>query len=261
MTARDDFGDAPDLRPETRARMMKRKLEHDHTPEAIRERLARGATQSYLRDWVYGGIDGAVTTFAIVSGVAGARLPTRVIVILGLANVLADGFSMAAANFVGTRSEHEERASLEAIEQKHVDQDPEGEQEEIRQIFRRKGLEGETLEKVVETITRDRRRWVDTMLREEYGLPEAVRSPLRAAGGTLAAFALCGIVPLLPYFLGIVAAFPTAAAATALTFFGIGSLKSRWSPRPWWNSGLETLLIGSAAAAVAYAVGVGLRSP
>jgi VIT1/CCC1 family predicted Fe2+/Mn2+ transporter len=237
-----------------------RKLEHDHSPEAIGQRLRRGARQSYLRDWVYGGIDGAVTTFAIVSGVAGARLPTRVVLILGLANLLADGFSMAAANFLGTRSEGEELARVEAIEQRHIDLEPEGEREEIRQIFRRKGLQAETLEKVVETITSDRRRWVDTMLREEYGLPEAVRSPIRAAARTLAAFVLCGAVPLVPYLIGLLHPFEVAAAATGLTFFGIGSLKSRWSPRSWWQSGLETLAVGAAAAAVAYAVGLGLRT-
>lgn len=236
------------------------RLEHDHSPEAIRERLSSAPPQSYLRDWVYGGIDGAVTTFAIVTGVAGARLSPRIVLILGLANLLADGFSMAAANFLGTRSERDQLARLEAIEQRHIDEIPEGEREEVRQIFGAKGLDGETLERVVEAITADRTRWVRTMLREEYGMPEAVRSPTRAAASTFVAFLLCGAVPLLPYLLGLTNAFGTAAAATGLVFFGIGSLKSRWSTRTWWSSGLETLAVGTAAAAVAYAVGRLLRS-
>jgi VIT1/CCC1 family predicted Fe2+/Mn2+ transporter len=235
------------------------RLEHGHSPEAIRQRLSSGPRQSYLRDWVYGGIDGAVTTFAIVSGVAGAALPVRIVLILGFANLLADGFSMAAANFLGTRSEREEFARLEAVEQRHIDEVPEGEREEIRQIFRRKGLEGETLERVVEAITSDRTRWVRTMLREEYGMPEQVRSPIRAAASTFGAFLLCGVVPLLPYLLGLSNAFGPAAMATALVFFAIGSLKSRWSPRHWGSSGLETLGVGAAAAAVAYVVGMALR--
>ena len=80
-------------------------LEHDHSPQAIRARLAKGTRPNYLRDWVYGGIDGAVTTFAIVAGVAGAQLSTKIVVILGMANLLADGFSMAASNYSGTKTE------------------------------------------------------------------------------------------------------------------------------------------------------------
>ena len=81
---------------------------HDHSTEAIRERLESGNEASYLRDWIYGGIDGAVTTFAIVSGVIGADLSTKVILILGAANIVADGFSMAASNYTGTKAENEE---------------------------------------------------------------------------------------------------------------------------------------------------------
>ena len=83
-------------------------LEHEHTPEAIAERLGRGARHNYLRDFVYGGIDGAVTTFAVVAGTIGANLATRIVLILGAANLIADGFSMAASNFLGTRAERDD---------------------------------------------------------------------------------------------------------------------------------------------------------
>jgi len=238
----------------------KPRLEHGHSPEAIRERLSRAFRPSFLRDWIYGGIDGVVTTFAIVSGVAGARLSSRIVLILGFANLLADGFSMAAANFLGTRAERDELARLEAIEHRHIDEVPEGEREEIRQIFRGKGLDGDPLERVVEAITSDRTRWVRTMLREEYGMPEEVRSPIRAAAATFVAFVLCGLVPLGPYLFGSTDAFGAAMAASALVFFAIGSFKSLWSPQSWWRSGLETLGVGSVAAGAAYAVGVLLRN-
>ena len=169
----------------------------------------RGAPSfSYLRDWVYGGIDGAVTTFAIVAGVVGAELSNRVVLILGVANLVADGFSMAASNYSGTKTEHEEQAHLRAIEERHIEAVPEGEREEIRQIFRGKGFRGRDLERAVDVITADRERWVDTMLAEEYGLPKAVRSPLKAAASTFAAFVLCGAVPLLPFLVGAPASFP-----------------------------------------------------
>jgi len=113
---------------------------------------------------------------------------------------------------------------------------------------------------VVEWITVDRTRWVRTMLTEEYGLPREVRSPWVAALSTFSAFLACGLVPLVPFILRVANAFWLAAASTAGAFFAIGSAKSRWSTVPWWRSGLETLLVGSVAAGLAYAVGILLRA-
>lgn len=229
-------------------------MEHEHSAAAIAARLARAPAISYLRDWVYGGIDGAVTTFAVVAGVVGAELSSRVVVILGVANLVADGFSMAASNYSGTKTEREERALLRAVEERHIRTVPDGEREEIRQIYRAKGFEGDTLRRAVDVITGDPKRWVDTMLAEEYGLPRAVRAPLRAAASTFAAFLICGAVPLLPFAVGA-GGFRASALMTALVFFLIGSIKSRWSPVSWWRSGAETLAIGLAAAGLAYLVG------
>ncbi len=235
-------------------------MEHDHTPEAIRSRLAAGPKSSYLRDWVYGGIDGSVTTFAVVSGVVGARLSPAVILILGAANLVADGFSMAASNYSGTRTEHQELATLRAVEERHLAQHPEGEREEVRQLCAAKGFSGADLESMVEAITADRKRWIDFMLAEEYGLPLQLRSAGIAALSTFAAFVLCGVVPLLPFVLDLPNAFPLALAMTLAVFFAIGSMKTLWLVEPWWKAGLETLAIGSIAAALAYGAGVLLKS-
>jgi VIT1/CCC1 family predicted Fe2+/Mn2+ transporter len=234
-------------------------MEHEHDREAIRQRLASGPRKSYLRDWVYGGIDGAVTTFAVVSGVEGAHLSTRIILILGTANLIADGLSMAVSNYLGTRAEDEEFRHAEAVEYRHIKAVPEGEREEVRQILRGLGLSGDLLERVVASITANRKRWVRMMLRYEYGLPESVRSPWRAAGATFSAFVICGLVPLVPFVMGIKSAFWMASAATGLLFALIGALKSRWSIHSWWRSGLVTLAVGGSTAAAAYAVGVWLR--
>jgi VIT1/CCC1 family predicted Fe2+/Mn2+ transporter len=115
-------------------------MEHEHSAEAISERLSSGRRHSYLRDWVYGGIDGSVTTFAVVAGVVGAQLSPGVILVIGMANIFADGFSMAASNFLGTKTEHEEIEHLEEIENRHIDEFPDGEREEVRQIFKARGL-------------------------------------------------------------------------------------------------------------------------
>jgi VIT1/CCC1 family predicted Fe2+/Mn2+ transporter len=129
----------------------------------------------------------------------------------------------------------------------------------VREIFRRLGVEGTLQERVVEVITADRDRWVRFMLRHEYGLPARVRSAWRAAGSTLSAFVVCGLVPLAPFVAEARDAFWMATGATGLVFAAIGALKSRWSPQPWWRSALETVAIGGGAAAVAYAIGAWLR--
>ncbi|QBK31025.1 MAG: VIT1/CCC1 transporter family protein [Roseitalea porphyridii] len=235
-------------------------LEHRHDPAAIAARLARGARPNYLRDWVYGGIDGAVTTFAIVAGVVGAALSANIVIILGLANLIADGVSMAAGNYSATKTEHDELERTREMEHRHIAMDPDGEREEVRQIFRAKGFEGETLDRAVEAITADRERWISTMVTEEFGLSENVRDPLTAAGATFAAFVACGAVPLVPYFLfDADVASPVALVMTASVFFMIGSMKSRWSLQRWWVSGLETLTIGCGAAALAFGIGYALR--
>lgn len=231
-------------------------VEHEHTPDAIRARLAAGPHLSYLRDWVYGGIDGSVTTFAVVTGVVGAHLAPTVILILGVANLLGDGFSMAASNYSGTRTERQEHETLYAQERRHIASDPEGEREEVRQIFAAKGFAGEELERVVAVVTSDEERWIRFMLSEEFGLPSQVRSAVMAALSTFSSFLLCGMVPLLPFVLQLAHPFAISLVTTLAVFFAIGSAKSRWLIASWWRAGLETLAIGGVAAALAYAAGV-----
>jgi VIT1/CCC1 family predicted Fe2+/Mn2+ transporter len=236
-----------------------RPLEHGHHPGEIARRLEQGPKVSYLRDWVYGGIDGTVTTFAIMAGVVGADLSSGVVVVLGVANLLADGFSMAAANYSSTKTEIEEYEQVRRMEERHVELDPEGEREEVRQIFEAKGFKGEALETAVDVITARRERWIDTMMTEEHGLPPVNRLPSRAALCTFLSFVLCGSVPLLAYLFQVTSPTPIATIMTGATFFAIGSLRSRWSPTPWWRAGLETFAIGMSAAAVAFLVGYMLQ--
>lgn len=240
--------------------LIAKQMEHDHSAEAIHDRLVAGPTHNYLRDWIYGGIDGSVTTFAVVSGVSGAELSPLIILILGFANLFADGFSMAASNFLGTKAELDDWRRLEAIENRHIDLAPEGEREEVKQIFQLKGFEGDDLRRIVDLVTSDRQRWVHTMLTEEYGLPREVRSPSIAAASTFAAFVVCGLVPLLPYLLGVPQSLALSMAMTGVVFFAIGSAKSKWSTTSWWQSGLTTLLVGAVAASLAYVTGLLLKN-
>jgi VIT1/CCC1 family predicted Fe2+/Mn2+ transporter len=235
-------------------------LAAEHTPRAIARRLKAATRHSYLGDVVLGAVDGTVTTFAVVAGVAGAGLKGEVAVILGLANLLADGFSMAAGNYLSSKSQREVVARAREIEERHIDEIPEGEREEIRQIFAGKGFDGGMLEGIVKVITNDRRRWVDTMITEELGLQLDTPAPWRAALSTFAAFVVVGMVPLVPFLLpmglGPGGIFVSSTAATALSFFVVGSMKGLVVGRWWLTSGLEILGIGGAAAALAYLVGV-----
>lgn len=236
---------------------MRLALEHSHTRKAIHDRLIEGPRSSYLRDWIYGGIDGTVTTFAIVAGVVGANLSASVLLILGFANLLADGFAMAASNYTGTKAERENYERLLAVERKHIAIVPEGEREEIRQIFAAKGFSGSDLERVVAVITSDPALWAKTMAAEEYGLSPMLRSPTRAAVCTFIAFVLCGCVPLLSYLSP--AGLDASVIATGATFFGVGAIKSLWSSAGWMRSGLEVLFVGMTAAALAYVVAYGFK--
>lgn len=237
--------------------------EAEHHPHAIRERLLEPRRSSYLGDAVLGGIDGCVTTFAVVAGAIGAGFSGMVVMVFGVANLLADGLSMAVSNYLSTRSQHEQLDHARREEERHIHQFPEGEQEEIRQIFAAKGFSGETLERIVETVTQNKDLWIDTMLIEELGLHLEARSPWRAGLSTFAAFVVVGFVPLVPFLMGALLAehlrFVVSCIATGTAFAAIGVAKGRVLKRSLMMSGAETLLIGGAAAVVAYLVGAWLR--
>ena len=244
-------------------------LEHSHEPTAIRARLNKPVRKSYLRDAIYGSIDGAVTTFAVVSGVSGAGLPASIVIVLGVANLVGDGFSMAAGNFLGTRAENQRRDRLETIEKKHIEQCPEGETEEIRQILRADGYSGDLLEQTISHVVADQKRWIKTMLEHEYGVSGERLSPVPAALTTFVSFLVVGTLPLLP-FVGMLLVpgnestmdstpFMISSAITAIAFLIVGAIKSKFAEQYWLWSALETLGVGAIAAGLAYGCGYALN--
>lgn len=226
-------------------------------------RLQRTRHPQIVSDAVLGAIDGCITTFAIVTGAVGAGFPTHVSVILGSANLLADGLSMAVSNYESIKAHNEFVAAMRREEERHIDEVPDGEREEIRQIFARKGFADAALEHIVATITADRRLWIETMVAEEHGLRGEHPSPIKSGAVTFAAFVLVGMIPLLPLLiapLGMPLQLYASITLAALVFFAIGSLKSMFLGRPALRSGLTTLLTGGSAAALAYFVGDLLRT-
>lgn len=227
----------------------------EHQPANIRERLARQHRPSYLGDAVLGAIDGCVTTFAVVAGAIGAGFSSIVIVVLGFANLLADGFSMAVSNYQNTKSDQQHVEKSRHDEMRHIEMYPEGEREEIRQIYSQKGFSGDELENIVQVITSDRSLWLDTMLREELGLQLHGPNPMKAALATLLAFVGFGVLPLLPFVIpGFLPeyTFVTSAIATGAAFFSIGLVKGHVLQRSRVMAGTETLLTGGGAALLAY---------
>jgi vacuolar iron transporter family protein len=237
-------------------------LIEQHRPEVIRARLERAITPSYLPDAVLGAIDGCVTTFAIVSGAVGAGFGGVVAIVLGIANLTADGFSMAVSNYQASKAHREHREQIRRIEERHIDEIPEGEREELRQMYEKKGFRGDVLEEIVNTISKDRQLWIETMLTEEYGLPKATAEPWRAALATFLAFVLVGAVPLVPFLFSsatLAQQFTASIVLAGLMFFGIGLVKGAVIGRAILVSGIGTLLMGGGAASLAFAVGYLLR--
>ncbi|MAY82932.1 MAG: hypothetical protein CMP59_02255 [Flavobacteriales bacterium] len=220
--------------------------------------------QDYIGEFVYGGIDGSVTTFAVVAGAAGAKLDSSVIIILGFANLIADGFAMSVGSYLSNKSERENYEKHERIEYWEVDHLPEKEREEIREIYEAKGFEGELLEQVVDVITADKDRWVDVMMKEELNMTKEDKSPFMMGLMTFISFILVGFIPLIVYVWDYTSGemsqparnlFGMSILFTSLAFIGIGWLKSYVNETARIRSVLETLFLGAAAAILSYLVG------
>jgi VIT1/CCC1 family predicted Fe2+/Mn2+ transporter len=216
--------------------------------------------EEYLGEFVYGGIDGCVTTFAVVAGAVGASLDSAIIIILGFANLFADGFAMSVGAFLSSKSEKQKFHKHKNIEYWEVDNLPEKEREEIREIYEAKGFEGELLEQVVDVITADKDRWVNDMMKEELEMVEDARSPFIIGAITFVSFVLIGLVPLSVYAIDYFAGwgnnlFLWSSILTGIGFTVIGILKAHVTQNAIWKGILETLILGALAALVAYYVG------
>jgi len=232
-----------------------------HTKKVIQHEESEVGAGRYIKDYVYGALDGIITTFAVVSGVTGASLTATIILILGFANLLGDGISMSIGNYLGTKSEMDYYNKERDRESWEVDNYPEGETEEIRQIYMKKGFTGKDLEAAVKVITSDRKLWIDEMMKEELKLMKEEKSPRVAAAATFLAFVIAGFIPLVSYVASlsfpiiVPFSFEIAVVLTAITIFMVGSARSLIIDKKWYMAGLEMLLVGGAAAVAAFYIG------
>jgi vacuolar iron transporter family protein len=208
----------------------------------------------HLGDAVYGALDGTVTTFAIMAGAVGAGLTTNVIIVLGLANLFADGFSMAVGSYLSSRSQKQvfERETLDTLAD--IAEDTGEATEELEVIYKNKGFRGTSLKTVLRVLTRDRARWASELLSAEGINSEAIH-PAASALTTFTAFIFVGFMPILPLLFLPKMTFWSILLFVAAVLFLIGSLRSKITAVNWWRGGLEIMVAGVAASMIAYFVG------
>lgn len=225
-----------------------------------------GSSSQYIGSMVYGGLDGVVTTFAAISGVAGAALGANIILIMGLANLLADGVSMAVGGYLAVKSEQEYYSKEYERENWEVEHFPQGEKDELSEIFQKQGYHKEDSDKMIEILSTNKKSWVDQMMLLELGLVKSDKKPVVSGVVTFIAFQLAGAIPLLGYLLTNArgatgqTSFLVSALVAGITLFVLGSAKSKVTGINPIRSGFEMLIVGGLAAGVAYFVGLFLKS-
>ncbi len=218
---------------------------------------------SGLSDIILGGQDGLVNVLGIILGIAAATSDFRIILVAGLAATFAESVSMGAVAYTSHLAEVDFYESEREREYRHIAQVPKLEREEIRQIYKEKGFQGDLLERIVNTITTDPDVWVAVMLAEEHQLAPVDRRQALKNALIVGVSAIIGsLIPLLPFFiLPIGASMLAAVMITALVLFGVGVYKAKKTVGKPGKSGLEMALIGTVSALAGYIVGVLLKVP
>lgn len=218
---------------------------------------------AYIREIVYGGNDGIVTTFAVVAGTMGADLPHSIVIVLGLANLLADGLSMATGAYLSEKSDQAQWQRIKREEAKEIETMPDMESAEVRRYFAGLGFSGADLDRAVGIVTSDKKRWVDVMMVAEHGFTGGEdSSPLLDGVMTFVSFSFFGAIPLIPYFLGVPEEhrFTVAIIGTAVALVLLGAARSYVTKEKMYRGPLEIVFVGALGAVVAYAVGVLFKS-
>ncbi|GHH62147.1 membrane protein [Streptosporangium violaceochromogenes] len=215
----------------------------------------RDVNGGWLRPSVFGAMDGLVSNFALIAGVAGGTAGTGVIVLAGMAGLAAGAFSMAGGEYVSVASQRELALAEIAVERRELERHPEAEQEELARLYESRGVEAEVAAEVARQISRDPDKALEVHARAELGVtPDDLPSPRTAAVSSFLSFALGALLPLLPYLLGATGLL-SSAVLSCLALFGAGALVSRVTARSWWYSGLRQLTVGAVAAGLTFGLG------
>jgi vacuolar iron transporter family protein len=215
----------------------------------------RDVSGGWLRPTVFGMMDGLVSNFALIAGIAGADASRTQVSLAGLAGLVGGAFSMATGEYVSVQSQNESMQAEIAVERHELHHNAAAELDELAQMYVQRGVEPALAQKVAEQLSRDPEQALQIHAREELGVdPNLLPSPWTAAFSSFGSFSLGAVIPLLPYLFGATAIVVSAILAL-LALFGAGALTSRFTERGWLWSGLRQLVLGALAAAVTFGVG------
>ncbi|MFJ9947448.1 VIT1/CCC1 transporter family protein [Kitasatospora sp. NPDC091207] len=227
--------------------------QHPRVPAAGHHRDVNGG---WLRPAVFGAMDGLVSNVALMTGVVGGAVSSSTVVLTGLAGLAAGACSMAAGEYTSVASQRElVQAEIEA-ERLELRRNPQGELAELAQLYTSRGVDPALAYEVARQLSADPDRTLEVHAREELGVdPNDLPSPWVAAGSSFVCFAVGALLPLLPYLLGATSLLPALLLSMGGLFL-CGAVVARVTARSWWYSGLRQLVLGGAAAAVTYLLGV-----
>ncbi|SFJ08275.1 Predicted Fe2+/Mn2+ transporter, VIT1/CCC1 family [Streptosporangium canum] len=215
----------------------------------------RDVNGGWLRPSVFGAMDGLVSNFALIAGVAGGTASTKVIMLAGVAGLAAGAFSMAGGEYVSVASQRELALAEIDVERRELERHPEAEEAELAQLYESRGVEPAVAAEVARQISQDPEKALEVHARAELGVtPADLPSPRIAALSSFLSFSVGAILPLLPYLLGVTS-LVSSAVISCLALFGAGALVSRVTARSWWYSGLRQLVVGAVAAALTFGLG------
>ena len=230
---------------------------HDTPTVGQREfRHRRMASSGSFRAGVFGINDGLVSNASLIVGVAGASLDNHVIVLTGIAGMLAGAASMAAGEYVSMQSQREMFEHQIALEQQELNAYPEEEAEELALIYEARGIPAADAKRLADMLISNPARALDTLAREELGLnPHELGSPWAAAIASFLSFTVGAAIPLLPFLWHLEHSLGVTVGITAASLFITGVTVSLFTGRAPWLGGLRMVLVGGAAASVTYLVG------
>lgn len=218
--------------------------------------------QKYLSEIVYGGIDGSVTTFAVVAGAVGADLGSSVILILGFANLVADGFSMAVGAYLSSKADHEKFHKIEDLVDNSFESQRNIDRKKIEQIYKSKGLTGDLLESITNETISNKKLYIDFKMKEVNEMIHPDLTSFNIGLATFLSFFIVGLIPLsyyvYEYIIGVQSnniSFSISCVLTSIAFMLIGYFKSYINKRNKIKSILETLSLGAIAAGLSYLLG------
>lgn len=215
----------------------------------------RDVTGGWLRPSVFGAMDGLVSNFALIAGVAAGAGDARIVVLSGLAGLVAGACSMSAGEYISVASQKELAQAEIEVERRELSRRPQAEQAELARLYRMRGLDADLADEVARQISRNPRGALEVHAREELGVsPGDLPSPVVAAASSFAFFAVGAVLPVLPYLFGATRLWPAALVA-GVGLFTAGAVVASVTARSWWYSGVRQLLLGGAAAGVTYAIG------